>query len=140
MENSNQMNESKYQAAESSPKVSNVRRLAHWAKNTVYGFAGLVLLALVITVVSPEVAVGVSQYLPKEYQETIFASSASGGSCSAGMPVGGYAGSCPSMGSCCGAPTSCCASGAASPMADDSLAAEIPNLSLDTMLTGLEGE
>lgn len=144
MDNANQTTESNINGTENagqgSPAASSAGHLARWAKNSVYGFAGLTMLALVITVVSPEIAVAVSQYLPKEYQETIFASSASGGTCSAGMPVGGYSGSDPSMGSCCSAATSCCVPSTGLPVADESLAADIPNLSLDTMLAGLNDD
>ncbi|PQO36913.1 hypothetical protein C5Y96_07050 [Blastopirellula marina] len=137
MDNANQTTESNIEgtenAGQSSPQVASSGRMGRWAKNTVYGFAGLVLLSLVITVVSPEVAVAVSQYLPQEYQSTLFATSDSGGTCSAGIPVGGFNGSCCSHTSGCSAGTSC----GAMDEVDQTLAVEIPSLSLDTMLAGL---
>ncbi|MBA2113251.1 hypothetical protein [Bremerella alba] len=145
MENSNQTNESNNQTAEAtgqgSPSTSSPGRLGGWVKNTAYGFAGLTVLALVITVVSPEVAVAVTQYLPKEYQETLFASSASSEACSAGMSVGVSSGCCPStVASCCSAGTSCGAPSASSEIADDAFAVAIPSLSLDDMLAGLSDD
>lgn len=143
MEDKNQPIESLSQgtetAGEGSPSAQPAARVGSWIKNTVYGFAGLVILALGITVVSPETAVAVTQYLPKEYQETIFASAAPSGTCSAGMPVGGYAGGscCPSMATSGSTGTSCCPASAGSEVVDESLAADIPSLSLDTMLAGL---
>lgn len=121
-------------AAQGSPSSS---RLGRWAKNTVYGFAGLMVLALVITVISPESAVAVSQYLPKEYQETIFAAASDGQTCSASMPVASFSGCCQAKASCCSAgPTSCPLSGAEE-ATGDIVAADIPSLSLDNMLEGL---
>ncbi|QDU73317.1 hypothetical protein Pan97_02860 [Bremerella volcania] len=141
MENTNQTTESVQQgtedAGQGSPPNPSTSRIGSWAKNTIYGFAGLVILALVITVVSPETAVAVSQYLPKEYQETIFATSATGETCSAGMPVGGYSGCCHAKASGCAAGSMSCPMSAESEVADDSLAADIPSLSLDNMLAGL---
>lgn len=140
MDNANQTNESNIDgtenAAQGLPQTSSLGRFGRWAKNIVYGFAGLVLLSLVMTIVSPEVAVAVSQYLPQDYQNSLFATSGSGGTCSAGMPVGGYSGGCSPMGSCCSADTSCGAMDAE----DDALAMEIPALSLDAMLAGLNDQ
>jgi len=127
-------------AGEGSPAASSAARVGRWVKNTVYGFAGLVILALVITVVSPEVAVGLSQYLPQEYQQTLFATSGSGECCSAGIPVGGYNGCCPSTAATGSSIPSCCASGPAAVANDETLAADIPSLSLDTMLAGLSDD
>lgn len=154
MENANQTNDSNIDhtpnqgteaAGQGSPAISTPGRVGRWVKRTVYGFAGVIMLALAITVISPETAVAVSQYLPKEYQQTIFAT-AGGDSCSAGMTVGSFQGSCPSMGSCgSGAPSCCSMSPApvtASPgmTAEDSLAADIPSLSLDHMLAGVSDD
>lgn len=140
MDNANQTIESNIERTEnsgpSSPPASSLGHFGRWAKNTVYGFAGLVLLSLVITVVSPEAAVAVSQYLPQEYQNSLFATSGSGAACSAGMPVGGYPSSCSAGGSCCSASTSC----GAIDEVDESLAMDIPSLSLDTMLAGLNDQ
>ncbi len=152
MENTNQTNDSNIDntpnqgteaAGQGSPAAVSNGRVGRWVKRSVYGFAGLTVLALAITVISPETAVAVSQYLPKEYQETIFAT-AGGDTCSAGMPVGSYQGSCPSMGSCGSGAPSCCSMSpaAASPemAAGDNLAADMPSLSLDTMLAGISDD
>lgn len=144
MEDSNQTNGSNNPGTETttqgSPSAASSGRFGRWAKGTVYGFAGLVVLALMITVVSPETAVGLTQYLPQEYQETIFASAGSGGTCSAGMPVGSYGGCCPSMAGSCSSGSSCGAPSASGEVVDESLALGAPALSLDTMLAGLGDE
>jgi len=138
MEDTNQTTESHNPGTETATQGSpTAGRLGRWVKNTVYGFAGLAVLALVITVISPESAVAVSQYLPKEYQETIFASAGDGQTCSAGMPVASYSSCCQAKTSCCSAgPTSCPMSGAEE-STDEVLAVDIPSLSLDNMLEGL---
>ena len=145
MENANQTNDSNIDSApnqgteaagQGSPGISTPGLVGRWVKRTVYGFAGLAVLALAITVISPETAVAVSQYLPAEYQQTIFAT-AGGDTCSAGMKVGSFQGSCPSMGSCGSGAPSCCSMSPAPVSAEDNLAADIPNLSLDSMLAGV---
>lgn len=145
MENANQTHESNNPGTETSLQGSLEGpangRLGRWAKGTVYGFAGLVVLALGITVVSPETAVGLTQYLPQEYQETLFASAGSGGTCSAGMPVGSYGGGCcQATAGSCGAGAAGCPASAATEGADETLAATMPALSLDKMLAGLSDD
>ena len=122
-----------------SPAASPRNPSGRWAMNTVYGFAGLVMLALVITVVSPDAAVAVSEYLPQQYQETLFAAmGANPKTCSAGTPVASFGGCCPSQGGSCGAGSSCGGAPAGSPEEmDDMLVANLPVLSLDDMLQGV---
>ena len=143
MENQNQSIEPNQQPAETTAAASTASpalgSIGRWTKRTIYGFAGLIVLALFITVISPETAVAVTQFLPKEYQQTIFASAGSGQSCSAGKSVGSYTGSgcCPSMASSCSSGTSCCPASAEAEVVDETFAVDIPNLSLDTMLAGV---
>ena len=110
-----------------------------WMMNSVYGVAGLVMLALVITVVSPETAVAVSRYLPENFQQSLFATvSGSHRCCGKGSRT--HQTSPVPTGACGSSGESTCPVAGTCPLDTEMAVAEIDfmPLSLDEMLAGID--
>ncbi|GAA4429654.1 hypothetical protein [Bremerella cremea] len=115
------------------------RSATNWMMKSAYGIAGLVMLALIITVVSPETAVAVSRYLPENVQQSFFAATSTNHRCcgkgprtnrtvpvSTGASCSLGEGTCPAD-SCCPMDMPMTATGA-----------DFMQLSLDEMLAGVD--